>query len=201
MGFLVQSVLGHTRQASDLLISHLPESCTARFCGSGPWGFKSGSGCGTVTATVNRTRLTDLRDLHFGSEPPAVLLILAALRPAHPRHGVTPGDCLREAGGYPPASAGPASAGIHWVSRGRFPCRRAHPGGSDWDACGLASACIPRVSVAPLFAAGHSCVLRVSSSQSNIRCSRRERAIGSQCMSAPSALVNGTSTLGPGRAS
>jgi Transposase len=47
---------------------------------------------------------------------------------------------------------------------------------------------------------GHPCVLRVSSSQSNMRCSRRERAIGSQCMSAPSALVNGTSTLAAGRA-
>jgi hypothetical protein len=27
-------------------------------------GFKSGSGCGTVTAIVNRTRLANLRDLH-----------------------------------------------------------------------------------------------------------------------------------------
>ena len=48
---------------------------------------------------------------------------------------------------------------------------------------------------------GQPWVLRASSSQSNMRCSRRERAIGSQCMSAPSASVNGTSTLGPGRAS
>ncbi len=49
--------------------------------------------------------------------------------------------------------------------------------------------------------AGQPRVLRASSSQSNMRCSRRERAIGSQCMSAPSALVNGASILGPGRAS
>ena len=49
--------------------------------------------------------------------------------------------------------------------------------------------------------AGQPWVLRVSSGQSNMRRSRRERAIGSQCMSAPSASVNGTSTLGPGRAS
>src|SRR5664280_1104464 len=39
---------------------------------------------------------------------------------------------------------------------------------------------------------------RVSSSQSYMRCSSRERAIGSQCRSAPSALANGTSTLCPG---
>lgn len=41
----------------------------------------------------------------------------------------------------------------------------------------------------------------VSSSQSNIRCSTRDRPIGSQWRSAPSAAVNFTSDFGPGSAS
>ena len=41
----------------------------------------------------------------------------------------------------------------------------------------------------------------VASSQSKKRWARRPRALGSQCRSAPSAAVNGTSSFGPGNAS
>jgi hypothetical protein len=63
-GFRVQVPPRTHMQLSDLRLCYSPESCEACFCRSGPWGFKSDSGCGTVTAIVNRTRLTDLRDLH-----------------------------------------------------------------------------------------------------------------------------------------
>ena len=93
-------------------------------------------------------------------------------------------------GGHPFGSGMAGFLPVGSSRRSRLGCIRTgvrmHPRGQRWPRC---------------LRAGQSCVLRVSSSQSNMRCSRRERAIGSQCMSAPSALVNGTSTLGPGRAS
>jgi hypothetical protein len=55
IGLLVQSPLGHIRQASDLRICYGQAFARVRyglFCSSGPWGFKSDPGCGTITAVV-----------------------------------------------------------------------------------------------------------------------------------------------------
>ena len=130
----------------------------------------------------------------------------AALRPDElvvDRATVTAGDAAGDLPG-PPGEAGvpcggrdaagelpgpPGEAGV--------PC-----GGRDAGATPFAEGVTTGGQPCPVvWGTGQPWVLRASSSQSNMRCSRRERAIGSQCMSAPSASVNGTSTLGPGRAS
>jgi hypothetical protein len=48
-----------------------PESGQDCFRRSGPWGFKSGPGCGTVTAIVGQTDLRILRDAPSGKPWPA----------------------------------------------------------------------------------------------------------------------------------
>ena len=84
------------RRIADLRICHSPESCRARFCRSGPWGFKSGSGCGTVTAIVNRTRLGNLRDLHRRE--------VACERHWRIRRGMTPVSGVAHAANRPTAA-------------------------------------------------------------------------------------------------
>ena len=50
---------------------HSPELAQGCFCRSGPWGFKSGPGCGTITAIVSQTDLQILRDAPSGKPWPA----------------------------------------------------------------------------------------------------------------------------------
>jgi hypothetical protein len=59
-------------------------------------GFKSGSGCGTVTAIVNRTRLANLRDLHRRE--------VACERHWRIRRGMTPVSGVAHAANRPTAA-------------------------------------------------------------------------------------------------
>ena len=49
----------------------LAASLESHLCRSGPWGFKSGPGCGTITAIVSQTDLRILRDVPSGKPWPA----------------------------------------------------------------------------------------------------------------------------------